>query len=347
MIRNRASYGFGARRPGWRTVRRLATLAAAFGLLVAGLAVGGAVPRAAAASPTLEQVSSFGANPGNLQMFDYVPVSAGSGVPLVVALHGCEQDAADYYDDSGWPKFADEWNFDLVFPQQPASNNALTCFDWYTASDDTRGHGEAASIVSMVQYMEATYAIDPSRVYVTGLSAGGGMTSDLLADYPDVFAGGSIDSGLPAQCATTALLSTSCQLGEVAYTPAAWGTLVRNSDPGYSGPYPRVAIWQGTADTVVSPLNAGYETEQWTNVWGLNATQPSSVESLPGGTTETDYDAPDGTPAIENFVISGMGHGLAVNPGSGATQCGALGEYFLDAICSSYYTAQFWGLDPS
>ncbi|MFD0331606.1 fibronectin type III domain-containing protein [Streptacidiphilus monticola] len=40
-----------------------------------------------------------------------------------------------------------------------------------------------------------------------------------------------------------------------------------------------------------------------------------------------------------------MGHGLAVNPGSGTDQCGATGAYFLNTICSSYWTAKFWGLD--
>ena len=96
----------------------------------------------------------------------------------------------------------------------------------------------------MIQYMESTYSINASRIYITGLSAGGGMTSDMLADYPDVFAGGAIDSGLPAQCATSLTATTNCEEGTVSDTAAQWGTLARNSDPGYTGPYPKVAIWQ-------------------------------------------------------------------------------------------------------
>ncbi len=42
-----------------------------------------------------------------------------------------------------------------------------------------------------------------------------------------------------------------------------------------------------------------------------------------------------------------MTHGLAVNPGSGADQCGSTGSYYLNYICSSYHTALFWGLDGS
>lgn len=193
--------------------------------------------------------------------------------------------------------------------------------------------------------MEAHYSIDPSRVYVTGLSAGGGLTSELLADYPDVFAGGSIDSGLPAQCATGGSASAyTCMDGAVNNTEAQWTSLVTNSDPGYTGPWPRVAIWQGTSDTTVNPANATEEMDQWTGAWGISRTA-SSTQSLTGGTTESVYNDANGNPAVELYSISGMGHGLAVNPGTATGQCGTTGAYFLQAICSSYYTALFWGLN--
>lgn len=313
---------------------------ALLGVLVLGLSVV-TVPRADAA--TLTQVPNFGANPGNLAMYSYVPAGLPAGAPLVVALHGCTQSAATYYADSGWPKYADAWRFAVVFPQQSTANNFQSCFDWFTPSDSTRGNGEAASIRQMITYALGNYGVDPHRVYVTGLSAGGGMTADLLADYPDVFAGGAIDSGLPAQCATSLVTAGGCQYSHQNKTPAQWGDLVRNSDPGYSGPWPRVAIWQGTADYTVFPVNATELTQQWTNVWGLSQT-PSGTRTLTGGTTENTYNDHSGNPAVATFSVAGMGHGLAVHPGSGPDGCGATAPYFLDYICSTYYTALFWGL---
>jgi poly(hydroxyalkanoate) depolymerase family esterase len=174
-----------ARRPPTRASLALAVVLAA---LTAFLVATGSGQRAQAAG-SLTQISNFGSNPGALKMYDYVPASAQPNAPLVIALHGCTQQASDYYNDSGWPKYAELWGFDLVFPQQTSANNSLECFDWFTGSDDTRGNGEAASIVQMVQYMQAHYSIDAYRIYITGLSAGGGMTADLLADYPDVFRG--------------------------------------------------------------------------------------------------------------------------------------------------------------
>jgi poly(hydroxyalkanoate) depolymerase family esterase len=343
----RRGIAFPASRTTLRQRCRVAAVAAAALILAAGAVLATrSVPSAAAATATLTQVSNFGSNPGALQMYEYVPSTAQASAPLVVALHGCTQNATDYYSNSGWKQYADQWGFDIAFPQQTSSNNSSNCFDWWTPSDDSRGQGEAESIMQMIQYMESTYSINSSRIYITGLSAGGGMTSDMLADYPDVFAGGAIDSGLPAQCATSYAATTSCQQGTVSNTPAQWGALARNSDPGYSGPYPKVAIWQGTADYTVNKANATDEMDQWTNLWGISQT-PSSTQSLTGGTTESSYNGPGGTPAVETYLISGMGHGLAVNPGSGTGQCGQTGAYFLNYICSSYYTALFWGLNST
>ncbi|MFF2043486.1 PHB depolymerase family esterase [Kitasatospora sp. NPDC058170] len=303
-----------------------------------------ATPAADSLSGTFQQVTDFGTNPGNLAMYSYVPAGLPSGAPLVVALHGCIQSAGDYYRNSGWTKYADLYGFAVVFPQTGSANNSLSCFSWFDANKDGRGTGEAKSVVEMVAKAETLYGSDGRRVFVTGLSAGGGMAADLLADYPDVFAGGAIDSGLPAHCATAQSAASGCQNSDQHLTPAQWGDKVRRAYPGWTGPWPRVAIWQGSADTTVRPVNATELRDQWTNVWGVSQTASAS-HSLPGGTTQTVYNDAGGRPAVALYSIAGMGHGLAVSPGSGTDQCGATGSYFLNTVCSSYYTAQFWGLD--
>ncbi|WP_107094540.1 PHB depolymerase family esterase [Streptomyces sp. XY431] len=297
-----------------------------------------------ATSGTFQQVTGFGSNPGKLSMYTYAPAGLPSGAPLVIALHGCTQTADDYYRHSGWPELADRYGFAVVFPQTGAANNPLSCFRWFDAAQNARGVGEAASVLQMVTRAGDLFGTDRSRVFVTGLSAGGGMAADLLADYPDVFAGGAVDAGPPAHCAATLAAASSCQNNDQRLTPAQWAEKVRRADPGHPGPWPRVAIWQGTADTTVRPVNATELRDQWTEVWGIGQ-NPSGTRSLPGGTTETRYDDAGGRPAVALYSIAGMGHGLAVAPGSGTDRCGATGAYFLDAICSGYHTAVFWGLD--
>ncbi|MZD08558.1 esterase, partial [Streptomyces sp. SID5785] len=153
-----------------------------------------------------------------------------------------------------------------------------------------------------------------------------------------------VNSGPPAQCATSITAASGCQYNDQHLTPEQWGDKVRGGHPGHTGPWPRVAIWQGTSDTTVAPVNGTELRDQWTDVWGIGQT-PSETRNLSGGTTETLYDDSAGSPAVALFSVAGMAHGLAVSPGSGADQCGSTGTYYLNTICSAYHTAVFWGLD--
>jgi poly(hydroxyalkanoate) depolymerase family esterase len=309
-------------------------------LLVAGI-VPFLVPAAAQAA-TLAQVGTFGSNPGNLNMYVYRPDNLPANAPLVVAMHGCTQNANAYYSNSGWPKYADQWGFALVFPEQKSANAANACFNWFTNGDVGRGQGEALSIKQMVDYAISTYGLNRSRVYVTGLSAGGAMTAVMLATYPDVFAAGSILSGIAYGCAPGTSPYT-CMSPGVDKTPAQWGSLVRAAYSGYAGPWPRVSIWHGTSDYTVASMNAGESRDQWTNVWGISTT-PTSTASLPAGTSVENYDS-GGQTVVRVYRISGMGHGTPVHPGTAADQCGTAGAYFLDTICSAYRDALFFGLN--
>ncbi|SIN11524.1 extracellular catalytic domain type 1 short-chain-length polyhydroxyalkanoate depolymerase [Micromonospora cremea] len=317
------------------TLTRLIGAVAGLVLAAAG-AVALATPAQAA---SLTQVTGFGSNPGNLAMYAYRPDNLPANSPAVVLLHGCTQNASGYFTNSGWRKYADQWRFALIVPQQPSGNNANSCFNWFEPGDTARGQGEALSIKQMVDHAKAIFGVDGSRVFVSGLSAGAAMSSVMLATYPDVFAAGSIIAGIPYRCATSMVNAFSCMNPGADRTPAAWGDLVRGAYPGYSGRRPRVAIWHGTSDTTVAPLNGAESRDQWTNVRGVPQT-PSSTSSLPGGTSLEVY----GNDDVRLYRVSGMGHGTPVDPGTGAEQCGSTAAYFLDTICSTYRDAVFFGL---
>ncbi|SCG38694.1 extracellular catalytic domain type 1 short-chain-length polyhydroxyalkanoate depolymerase [Micromonospora halophytica] len=311
--------------------------AVAGAVLAAAAVVAVAAPAQAA---TLTQVTGFGSNPGNLAMYAYRPDGLPAGAPAVVLLHGCTQNASGYFTNSGWRKYADLWRFALIVAQQPSANNASSCFNWFETGDTARGQGEALSIKQMVDHAKANYGVDPARVYVSGLSAGGAMSAVMLATYPDVFAAGSVVAGVPYRCATSTISAFSCMSPGVDKTPAAWGGLVRNAYSGWTGRRPRVAIWHGTADYTVAVANATESRDQWTNVLGVSQT-PTRTASLPAGTSLEVY----GDDAVRLYRVSGMGHGTPVDPGSATDQCGTATSYFLDTICSTYRDALFFGLD--
>lgn len=319
---------------------RLVRLLALAALTATALVV--AAPASSAAG--LTEVTGFGTNPGNLQMFTYVPTGMPTGRPLVVALHGCTQSAAAYDDETGWVKWADTYGFALVLPQQRTPNNPSKCFNWWLSADSARTGGEAQSVAQMVAWMKTTYGSDASRVFVTGLSAGGAMTNVMLATYPDVFAAGAVVAGVPYKCATTAAQTSACNNGTVNLTPTQWGDKVRAAF-SWGGPYPRVAVWHGSADATVSPVNLTEIMEQWTNVNGVD--QTADVTDTVAGYPHNVYKDAGGTARVETYSITGMGHGQPIDPGTGATQCGTATGYNLDAnICASYYIATWFGIAP-
>ena len=146
-------------------------------------------------------------------MFSYAPADIPPKAPLVIALHGCTQTSDEYDHGTGWSSLADSLGFAVVYPQQQPANNPKNCFSWFLPGDIVRGHGEALSIREMVEHAIATFAADRRKVFVTGLSAGGGMASVMLATYPEVFAGGAIIAGLPYGCASNKMArSTALRL---------------------------------------------------------------------------------------------------------------------------------------
>jgi poly(hydroxyalkanoate) depolymerase family esterase len=313
------------------------------GLLLSILLLGGFLVGAQpAAAATITEVTAFGSNPGALRLLRYVPDTLPPGRPVVVALHGCNQTAAGYGTDSGWVQLAESARFTLVLPEQRNTNNSSRCFNWFLAADTGRGQGEAESIAQMVRRTVADVAADPARVDATGLSAGGAMTSVLLAAYPEMFAGGGVVAGLPYRCATALLDAFSCMNPGHNLTAAQWGDRVRAASP-HPGPWPTVSVWHGTMDFTVVPANQRELVEQWTNVHGIPAT-PSATDTVAGYPHAVYRDA-TGRTVVETYTITNMGHGQPVDPGGAATQCGRATAFVLDVnICAARHLATFWGL---
>ena len=291
----------------------------------------------------LAAVASFGTNPGALDMYEYVPAGLPSGRPLVVVMHGCTQ-TASAMESAGWNALADQFQFAVLYPQQRSANQSLSCFTWYGATDISRTGGEAESIIQMVDTEISSHGIDTHEVFVTGLSAGAAFTAVMLATYPERFAAGSIMSGLPYKCATDLTSAEGCQQMAAAAqkAPAAWGDLVRGADSGFSGPWPRVQIWQGSSDFTVAPANATELVKQWTNVWGTD--QTADATDMISTATRTQFTA-GSTVAVELYIVTGMGHAVAIGTDPDGACPATTGAYFSDEkICSTTRAAQFFGL---
>ncbi|MFD5492933.1 extracellular catalytic domain type 1 short-chain-length polyhydroxyalkanoate depolymerase [Streptomyces sp. GDS52] len=326
---------------GWRGP--LSRLVAVVVLALVAALVGPAPTAQAAVG--LTRVTDFGANPGQLNMYVYRPASLPAEPAVVFALHGCSQNAQMYADNSGLPELADRHGFLVVFAETTFSNHMNKCFNWYQSTDIRRGQGEAASIRQMAAYAVSAYGADAGRTYVTGLSAGGAMTSVMLAMYPDVFQAGAVVAGLPYGCAGDVMAALKCMDPGVDLTPDQWAKRVRDANPSWSGPWPRVAVWHGDNDPTVLPRNADELRDQWTALHGLSQKPTRTSVIGPNSTRHEEYAAADDSVAVEVNRVPDIGHATPVDPGSGPQQCGSTGTVnFQASICSSHWIAQFFGL---
>jgi poly(hydroxyalkanoate) depolymerase family esterase len=293
----------------------------------------------------LQEMTAFGSNPGNLRMLLYRPEQSLSSPPLVVALHGCGQTSEEYDRGTGWSALADRLGFLVLYPQQQHLNNPKNCFSWFLPGDTTRGQGEALSIQQMVEHAIRHYGVDPRKVFVTGLSAGGAMAGVMLATYPEVFAGGAIIAGLPYGCARTVQQAFEAMFTDQYSSGRALGDRIRSAS-SYRGPWPKISIWHGTADPIVKPSNAEGSIRQWLDVHGLS-TAPSYQEKV-GPHVRRVWKDIEGNTLVEAFLISGMAHGVPLGLTLDGDNCGTAGPFFLEAgISSTTSIAKFWALDDS
>jgi poly(hydroxyalkanoate) depolymerase family esterase len=277
--------------------------------------------------------TAFSPNPGNLRMFTYVPPALKAGAPLVVVLHGCGQTAGGYDFGTGWSQLAARSGFVVLAVEQKGLNNPNTCFNWFNPEDIRRGDGEAASIAAMIATMIQHHALDSSRVFITGLSAGGAMTAVMLATYPELFAGGAIIAGLPFGAASGVRDALDNMRSAPLKTPAEWGDLVRAASP-HKGAWPKISIWHGALDATVNINNAQASVAQWADLHGLKLT--GAKQDMVDGAIRLSWDD-----RLEVYTIPALGHGAPID----STIAGTPAPYILEAgISSTTRIAEFWGL---
>lgn len=292
-------------------------------------------------SHSLTVLEHFGTDPGSLLANVYIPPHFAKNGPLVVVLHGSTQSAESYNTGSGWSMLAEEYGVALLFPGQKRSNNVSGGFNWFKTGDSQRDGGESLSIRQMIARVTEDYTIDPSRVFVTGLSSGGAMTSVMLATYPEIFAGGAIIAGLPYRSADSLTQALFRMKGYGGPSDRKLGALVREAS-AFTGPWPTISVWHGGRDQTVDSSNAASIIRQWQKIHGVDG-QPTREESVDNVLRRVWCDAA-GRDVMEEYIIEGMAHGTPISAG-GDEGLGEKGKYMLEVGISSTRTiARFWGL---
>jgi poly(hydroxyalkanoate) depolymerase family esterase len=232
----------------------------------------------------------------------YVPSGyrAGQEVPLVVMLHGCTQCPDDFAAGTRMNEVAEERNFLVLYPGQIGSANVQKCWNWFNASDQRRDEGEPSLIAGITRKVMADYTIDPKRVFVAGLSAGGAAAAIMGDTYPDLYAAIGVHSGL------------AC--GAASDMPSAFAAMRQGAAGSASGQQRTrvpVIVFHGDRDTIVSPRNGDAVAAQSVG----NARLGTRVEEgqVPGGHAYTRTIRNDAAEraVVEHWVLHGAAHAWA------------------------------------
>ena len=233
----------------------------------------------------------------------YVPSGyrAHSPVPLIVMLHGCTQSPDDFAAGTRMNEAAEKHTCLVVYPGQTAAANMQKCWNWFSESEQHRGQGEPSLIAGITRQVMRDFAVDPQRVYVAGLSAGGAAAAIMGDAYSDLFAAIGVHSGLACGAARDMPSAFAAMHGG----SAAGAATVR---PGVKPHIVPAIVFHGDRDSTVNPRNADAIVAQSAQAVALS----KHVEQgrVPGGhdysrTLSTDA---AGRTVIEQWVVHGAGH---------------------------------------
>src|SRR3954469_9560838 len=231
----------------------------------------------------------------------YIPSGYhGQAVPLVVMLHGCTQNPDDFAAGTSMNVLAEEHTFLVAYPGQPSSANANKCWNWFVPGDQSRDAGEPSILAGITRQIMSEHAVDPGRVYVAGMSAGGAAAAIMGAAYPDLYAAIGVHSGL-AQGAAHDIPSAFAAMRQ-------GGPAVASASRGRSGrPVPTI-VFHGDQDQTVSAVNGEQVVAQAKA--GANLRTTVILGQSEGGVRYARSVQADeaGHPVLEHWVLQGAGH---------------------------------------
>ena len=211
-------------------------------------------------------------------------------IPLIVLIHGCRQTPEDIAAGTRIAQMADDLGCLVLLPRQKNSANRWGCWNWYDGGT-ARGWGETAIVAAQIEEVHDSYRIDRRRVFVAGMSAGGGLAAILGLRRPDLVAGTFIHSGMACGAASSPFMALAVMSNGADTDVARIGTDARVAADPSTLPVPLVAI-QGALDTAVPPINAVQLVRQYLALNAHPAATSGAATELPSpdqvATTTTD-----------------------------------------------------------
>jgi poly(hydroxyalkanoate) depolymerase family esterase len=285
-----------------------------------GLGLHGLMQPAPASTPDIvpdggQFMEATYSNPAGTRAYKlYIPSGYhGQPLPLVVMLHGCTQSPDDFAAGTRMNLIAEEQTCLVVYPAQPIEANAARCWNWFRPSDQRRGQGEPSLIAGITHQIMRDYSVDPQRVYIGGLSAGGAAAAVMGATYPDVYAAIGVHSGLA--CGAAIDIPSAFAAMRQGETSASMSGDI-SAVLGHGSDLPTI-VFHGDQDNTVHPRNGDHVIAQRRTAKLQKKIHRSRA---PGGHayTRTIHTDASGRVMFEHWEIHGAGHAWSGGSSAGS-----------------------------
>ncbi len=243
-------------------------------------------------------------------------------MPLIVMLHGCTQSPDDFAAGTQMNQLAEQHGFLVVYPEQASNANGSKCWNWFNARDQQRDAGEPSLIAGITREVAAAHRVDPRKIFVAGLSAGGAMAVILGETYPDLYAAVGVHSGLPYAAAhdmPSAFAAMKGGRGAAAHLANLPGAAQPMPARKAQAPVPTI-VFHGDRDSTVNLANGTAIVQQ-----AITSSRPAAVGTTQQGTaaggrtySRTVHAGDAGAPQIESWVLHGAGHAWSGGHASGS-----------------------------
>jgi poly(hydroxyalkanoate) depolymerase family esterase len=193
---------------------------------------------------------------GELAYRLYLPTGSSrrDSLPLVVMLHGCTQDSLSFAEGTRMNMLAEEYRCAVLYPEQSRHSNPLRCWNWFE-SQSLAGQGEAALIAHLIHQVTQRRPIDPRRVYVVGMSAGGAMACLLAVRYGRLFAACAIHSGVMYGAASSPAQALALMRDGPSPSSIERARKLASDASEFAATVPTL-VMHGDRDMTVNPVNA-------------------------------------------------------------------------------------------
>jgi poly(hydroxyalkanoate) depolymerase family esterase len=229
----------------------------------------------------------------------YVPSGyTGAALPLVVMLHGCRQTPDDFAAGTRMNEVAEDHTFLVAYPAQTQSANMSKCWNWFNADHQQRDRGEPSIIAGITREIMGDFPVQPRRIYIAGLSAGGAAAAIMGSTYPDLYAAIGVHSGLA--CGAASDLPSALAAMRMGTVTGLW------HHDGAQTVIPTI-VFHGDRDTTVNLVNGDQVITQ------AKAAADLRVEVIQGEAGDLHYTRTlhvneGGRPVVEQWVLHGGGH---------------------------------------